>query len=286
MISGYTYLKNAQTLGYPFIESILSVLSICDEFIIALGDCDDDTEQYIKNINSPKIVIIHTVWNKENLNGGTEFARQAKIALDNCKYDWVLHLQCDEVIHQSDLPKIISITQKHINNNQVEGFLFPYLHFYGNYNYICASPRWYRNEIRLFRNRINVRPYRDSQGFRIENRKIRVLKTDISVFHYSRVSNPELLAKKLQTFNKMYNSTTKKQIITSKSVDFDQNGEFLKEFWGSHPLIMNERINNINWNFNYNPQKVRLPVKYWFKLYIEKITGYLPFEYKNYEIIY
>ena len=35
-VSGFTFLRNGQKLGYPFVESIRSVLPIVDEFVIAL----------------------------------------------------------------------------------------------------------------------------------------------------------------------------------------------------------------------------------------------------------
>jgi len=37
-VSGFTFIKNAEMLGYPFIESIQSVLPIVDEFVIAVGE--------------------------------------------------------------------------------------------------------------------------------------------------------------------------------------------------------------------------------------------------------
>lgn len=45
--SGFTFLRNAQKLGYPFIASIRSILPIVDEFVVALGPSDDDTEQLL-----------------------------------------------------------------------------------------------------------------------------------------------------------------------------------------------------------------------------------------------
>ncbi len=286
LISGYTYLKNASSLGYPFIESILSVLSICEEFIIALGEGEDDTEKLILNLKSDKIKIIHTIWNKDNFIGGKEFSRQADIALSECKHEWVLHLQCDEIIHENDLPKIIKLIKNYNSNFKIEGFLFKYLHFYGNYDYICNSPQWYRNEIRLFRNKINVKPYRDSQGFRIDNRKLNVIKTDIEVFHYSRVSNPNLLSKKMSAFQSMYNNSNNDAPKNVGNITiFEQNGESLDSFNGTHPSIMNNRIQKIDWIFNYDPKKVRMSFKYKLKLFFEKLTGYMFFEYKNYKIL-
>ena len=109
-VSGFTFLKNAQKLGYPFVASINSVLPIVDEFIIALGPCDDQTEAMIASINSPKIRLIHTQWNERIRNDlrlkGFVYGQQKSVALFNCTGDWAFYLEGDEVVHEQDLPKI------------------------------------------------------------------------------------------------------------------------------------------------------------------------------------
>ena len=56
-VSGFTFIKNAEMLGYPFIESIQSVLPIVDEFIIAVGKIDEKLGTNIskKNYTEAKI---------------------------------------------------------------------------------------------------------------------------------------------------------------------------------------------------------------------------------------
>ena len=63
-VSGFSYVRNGFTYGYPFIESILSVLPLCDEFIMVVGDSTDGTREAVEKINSPKIKIIDTVWDE------------------------------------------------------------------------------------------------------------------------------------------------------------------------------------------------------------------------------
>ena len=41
-VSGFTFLRNGQRLGYSFVASICSILPLVDEFVIALGPCEDD----------------------------------------------------------------------------------------------------------------------------------------------------------------------------------------------------------------------------------------------------
>jgi len=42
-VSAFTFIKNGQILDYPFIESIQSILTIVDEFVINVGESEDDT---------------------------------------------------------------------------------------------------------------------------------------------------------------------------------------------------------------------------------------------------
>ena len=60
-VSGFTFIRNAVKYDYPIVEAILSILPICDEFIIAVGNSDDDTLALIQKIDSQKIKIIQTV---------------------------------------------------------------------------------------------------------------------------------------------------------------------------------------------------------------------------------
>ena len=150
-ISGFTFIKNAEKLYIPAKESILSILPICDEFIIAIGnsDPDDHTLEIIQSINSSKIKLIQTVWNTNAYPKNTIFAQQTEIAKEHCSGDWLFYLQCDEAIHENDLPVIEKACLKHQKNKEVEGFLFKYLHFWGDYQHYHNSHTWYKKEIRI-----------------------------------------------------------------------------------------------------------------------------------------
>ena len=63
-VSGFTFLRNGQKLGYPFVASLKSVLPIVDEFVVALGASEDDAEKLVRGIGDPKIRIIPTQWNE------------------------------------------------------------------------------------------------------------------------------------------------------------------------------------------------------------------------------
>jgi hypothetical protein len=69
-ICGFTFVRNAVKYDYPIIESITSILPIVEEFIVSVGNCDDGTLQLIESINSPKIKIVHSIWDDLHKEGG------------------------------------------------------------------------------------------------------------------------------------------------------------------------------------------------------------------------
>jgi hypothetical protein len=83
-ISGFTMVRNATRYYFPIKESILSVLPIVDEFIVALGqgDSDDKTREEIESIQSNKVKIIDRVWSEQDFVDGKIFADDHAIPAD------------------------------------------------------------------------------------------------------------------------------------------------------------------------------------------------------------
>ena len=102
-VSAFTFIKNGQILGYPFIQSIQSVLKIVDEFVINVGESEDDTLELIKSISSPKIRIIQSKWNESMQDRGYVYGQQKMIAQFNCTGDWAFYIEADELYHENDL---------------------------------------------------------------------------------------------------------------------------------------------------------------------------------------
>ena len=285
-LSGFSFVRNGVTFDYPFVESISSILPICDEFIIAVGNSADDTLDRIVAIRSPKIKIIETVWDESLRTGGQVLAQQTNLALDHVTGDWAFYLQADEVVHEKDLPKIVEAIARYDGDRRVEGLLFSYHHFYGSYRYVGTSRGWYRKEIRIVRTGIGVRSWRDAQGFRIAERKLRVKAIDASVYHYGWVKAPETQMAKQRSFNKLWHSDegVVQRVGTGAAFEY-QRGRKLEEFASSHPSVMKERLQKENWNFQYDPSRVNEPMNVRFLDWIESRIGVRIGEYRNYELL-
>ncbi len=287
-IAGFTIVRNALKYDYPIVEAITSILPICDEFIVAVGNSDDETLQLIKNINSPKIKIIETVWDDTLRVGGKVLADETNKAFDAlaAHHTWAFYIQGDEVIHEKYLPVIKAAAEKYASDNNVEGLLFNYSHFYGNYNYLGNSRKWYRKEIRVIRNNKQIRSYKDAQGFRKNNEKLKVKQIDAFVYHYGWVKPPKLQQAKQESFHKMWHDDNWMDKNVAKVEEFDYSQiDSLKEFKGDHPKVMQERLKRYNWSFNFDQSQIKLSLKNKLLLFIEEKTGWKVGEYQNYKII-
>ena len=265
-ISGFSMAKNADKLYYPMKQAILSILPIVDEFVVALGDSDSDdkTRKEILSIQSDKIKIVDTVWDIEKFPRGTEHAHQTDIAKKHCKGDWLFYLQSDEVVHEKDLPLIMEKCLEHQDDPNIEGFLFKYYHFWGDYHHYQNSHCWYRKEIRIIRNDPQIHSWESAQSFRRipgfngldyrqqENTfKLKVIELDAHIYHYGWVRPPELMASKIKAFTTNHRGRIRVEEMI-KNKEFNMSYDYgplnsVPVFKESHPAVMNEWIAKFDW---------------------------------------
>ncbi|MBS1647207.1 MAG: glycosyltransferase family 2 protein [Bacteroidetes bacterium] len=287
-ISACTIARNAVKFDYPIVESITSILPLCDEFVVNVGFCDDGTLERIQNIASPKIKIIQSQWDDSLREGGKLLALESNRALDAVSPDstWVFYLQADEVVHEKYIDTIRNAMETHQNNLMVDGLLFHYTHFYGNYHYVANSRRWYRNEIRVIRNNSQIRSYKDAQGFRIRDKKLQVKPIDAQIYHYGWVKSPQAQQEKQKNFHKLWHSDEQVKKMVSQANEYDYNTiDSLQLFDGTHPKTMLPRIAHQNWDFVFDTNKINMTIKEKMLAQIEKYTGWRVGENKNFKII-
>ncbi len=284
-VSGFTIVRNAINYDYPIVEAIESILPLCDEVVVAVGNSTDDTLELIKSINSPKIKIIETIWDDNLREGGKVLAIETNKAFDAISEDsdWAIYIQADECIHEKYIGTIKQAMEENKGNTEIDGLLFKYLHFYGSYNFVGNSRRWYRREIRIIKNNKSIRSYRDAQGFRLNDNKLKVKLIDAYIYHYGWVKSPEKQQDKQQSFNKMWHDDqwVEKKVGNSNQFDYS-NIDSLSNFEGTHPKYIQERIDKMNWEFDFDPTIRKMNFKNTFLYFLEKVTNYRLGEYKNY----
>jgi glycosyltransferase involved in cell wall biosynthesis len=287
-LSGFTFVRNAMKFDYPVVESITSILPIVDEMIVLLGNSDDETEALIQSIDSPKIKIFHSVWDDSLREGGRVLADQTNKAMQHISpnADWAFYMQADEVLHEKYHVNILQKLKENTGNAEIEGFLFDYVHFYGDYNFVADSRKWYRNEIRIIRPHIGVNSWKDAQGFRIGERKLHVKKIGAAIYHYGWVKPPELQQAKQAYFHQLWHTDAWMKENIPQTAQFDYSKiDSVKRFEGTHPVVMLEKVQHQFWKVEIDPNKKRLSFKTKLLAVIEKLTGWRVGEYKNYRLL-
>jgi len=237
-VSAFTFIKNGQILGYPFIESIRSILSIVDEFIVIVGESEDDTLEMIRSINDQKVRIVESKWNNQMRDRGYVYGQQKMIAQFNCTGDWAFYIEGDEVYHEKDLNEIRESMEIYLNNPSVEALVVDFKHFYGNANSFLDSPGWYRSEARIIKN--SIRTYAPDGLFWLvlDSNKIgrypRAKAIKATCYHYGWARSEKQMSLKSSKVQHYWGGPP---VI----VDYSQMDQaIIKKFIGSHPEVIKE----------------------------------------------
>ena len=272
-VSACTFIRNGQILGYPFVESIRSVLPIVEEFVIAVGQSDDDTLSILKSLNEPKLRLIETVWNENMRAKGYVYGQQKMLAQFACTGEWIFYLEADEVLHENDLPIIQASMQQYLHDDRVEALIFDYLHFYGNANTYLWSPGWYRRAPRIIK--ASVRSYAPDGLFWLvldsnkHGRYPKAAHSGATMYHYGWVRSEEQMNLKASRVEKYWNKQ-------NAAIDYrDMDGRILREFTGTHPAVMQTYLPKESGLFQVNPayQPSRKQQKHGWMLKLERWFG-------------
>ena len=235
-VSGFTFIRNGSLLGYPYIESIRSVLPICDEFVVAVGEGDDDTLERIQAIDTDKLVVMRTRWNEKMADRGFVYAQQKMIAQYNCTGDWAFYFEGDEVLHENDLPTVRAAMERHLDDQRVEALVFDYFHFFGSPQWRAVSPGWYRRAPRILRN--TIRSWAPDGLFWMvmdKNKRGRypnAALTGAPIYHYGHVRSVAAMREKNQRVGKYWGHDH--PLFNGYQID----PRAIEPFLGSHPAVV------------------------------------------------
>ncbi len=287
-VVGFSFIKDAVKMQYPIVEAIQSILPLCDEVIVAVGASTDGTRALVETIDK-KVKIIDTEWDFTLSANGKVLAAETDKAFKEVPTDadWCIYIQGDEVLHEDGYEEIKQAMQKWKDDKNVDGLLFKYRHFFGSYDYLGIEANWYRHEVRIIKNNKNIYSYRDAQGFRKDdNKKLNVKRLKAYVHHYGWVQSPFIMKAKNDYKAKIYhNGEFNENDITVPDNYTDQLVNALQKYTHTHPKVMQQRIANVNWKFNYNETKNKLSAKDHFKNITEKLFGERLFDYRNYKVV-
>ena len=285
-IVGCTLVANARRLDFPIVPAIRSILPLCDEVIVNLGPSTDDTRELILGIADPRLRIIEGVWLPAP--GGATLAVETQRVLDAAVGDWAVYIQADEVLHEASLEPLVRTIHAAHHDRAVDGVLVNYRHFYGSFELLGGNRTWYRREVRAVRLGVGVRSHQDAQGFRLgpEARRLRARASEALMFHYGWARPLAALREKYLVDRELYGADGRPPRRPLPSRLPWQVG--LRRFHGTHPRVAQEWIAErrglLPDGFEpaaWGSRQLQLGVA----LAVERISGWRPFEYRNYEIV-
>jgi len=287
LLSGFTLVRNAVQLNFPIVAAIASVLEVCDEVVVNVGRSDDETRPLVAGVRDSRVRIVDSEWDLSK--GDDMLALETQRAMDACRGSWGIYIQADEVLHERGAHILRQKVAEWDRDEQVEGMLVDYLHFYGGFDRVATNRQWYRREVRCLRLGRGIRPYQGAQGFRVgpEFRKIRARLTGAQMFHYGWARPAQTMREKIQLTKQMYPWATERLDRDLKRGTLKWI-PLLRRFTGSHPAAARDWIAANAKEpppalepARFKPAHVRLYMSDW----IERLSGVRPFEFRNYEVV-
>ncbi len=288
-ISGFTFIRNGNALGYPFVASIRSLLPLCDEMIVNVPRSTDGTLESVRAINDARIRLLESDWDDHERTGDPILRRHTDLALEQCTGDWCVYIQGDEVLHEQGIPAMRAALGRELNNPAVQGLLVDYTHFYGSYWTYACSFGWYPQEVRVVRRAANIRAAGGAQSFRTtDGQKLRVKHSGGHYFHYGHALRPDVARRKCSSLASIYHNDDAMKEFAWRPERFYEDDQTVKPFTGTHPAVMRDLVAAADWTYTSRNPLVRFRRKYFWNdvAYLVKCcTGISLGVHKNFRLI-
>ena len=288
-ISGFTFIRNGNALGYPFVPSIRSLLPLCDEVIVNVPRSTDGTRETVLAIGDPKIRVIESEWDENEKVGDPVMRRHTDLPLEQCTGDWCVYIQGDEVLHEASIPALRAAMEREFNHPDVQGLLVDYTHFYGSFWTEVYSLGWYYQEVRVVRRGPDIRAWGGAQGFRTTGgQKLRVKNSGGRYFHYGYALEPAQARIKVGNLADVYGDAKSVQDAARRPAQFYDDDQKVKPLTGTHPAVMKAIVEAADWTYTSRNPLIRFRREYFWEdiaLIIKRCTGLTLGVHKNYRLL-
>lgn len=280
-VSGFTIVRNGVRFGYPFQESIRSLLPLVDEMIVAIGTSSDGTIEGVRDVRSPKIRVVETTWDLSKREGGRLLAEQTDLALAECAGDWCFYLQADEVVHERDYPRLRQAMRRYLPRPAIEGLWFSYVHFRAGYD--VRDTLGYRRAVRIVRNGVGIRSRADACTFWGSNGRplhprwpSGTRRAGGEIYHYGGVRPSRQQGIRRASLEQMYDEGRMGDSAPEQEIpDWTYDYRGCVPFQGTHPAVMSDRIAAMDWERPPFHPVPRWRDSYWWRVRLRK-AGVLP----------
>lgn len=249
-ISAHMIAQNLIKYHFPFEEAFRAVIPICDQFVFCEGFSEDDTYQRLLALQQEypdKVEIFRKEWLTPDY---MVFSEMTNACIERCHCDWHWQIQADEIYHESQLSRIQKLTER----NDIEFYVFGFLHFWSNSFDKVLKPGTGHGESRIrFAKRDtypDMRSRKDAytlgtftkkgDGFRGKD-----VSDEIQIYHYSYTRRPDREKEKAcYQLNKWHNMKDERYWGEKKLVYSELHPDSDCLPWtDSHPAVMANWIN-------------------------------------------
>jgi hypothetical protein len=280
-VVGFSLVSSAVQLDFPILESLRSILPLCEELVVNVGPSPDGTLDLVRSLDDPRLRIIEGRWDPSL--GGRVLAVETQRALDACRGDWAIYIQADEVLHEAGVELLRAAMSGNRADTRVEGLLVDFAHFYGSADWVAGGRAWYNREVRVVRPGGSIVSHAEAQGFRRgDGSRVRARRSGATYHHYGWARPVAVLAAKREADNALYYGGASRRSPVGERLPREVG---LARFEGTHPQVMDEwiraRRGAMSGGFTpirWNRRRVALLAA----LGLERLTGWRPFEYRNY----
>lgn len=264
-LSVATIVSQPLELKYPIAAVLESAAPVADQIVVNI-DIGRDPGLTARHLVSEEILfplaqrgvlkggmgstlVIHSAWDWSARDGGQELARQTNLAFSYCTGDWILYLQADEVLHEDDYDLIRWLTTL---PEEYAGAEFLRLYFWRDIRTLRLD--WTQPLIRLIRNGKGLSTG-DAMNCQVEGLVWPVDEGLPRLFHYSRLGEPEDIARRIHTLDGLFHAPETLRLPTKYDWGlraFDTHamtespegrpGSVLTPYEGAHPKAMLERL--------------------------------------------
>jgi hypothetical protein len=284
-VAGFSIVRDATRLDFPFEAAVASVLPAVDEFVLVVGHSSDDTLTRARAINDPRLRLVESEWDFSL--GSAVLAVETDRAMRAARAAWGIYIQADEVLADGGAAILRQAIDRHDRDARVAGLLVDYRHFYGGFDTVALDRHWYRREVRAVRldPALGIHSFRDAQGFRAGPTDTRICAAASgAVMHHYGWARPEwALRSKREQDRAIYDTERAKDAERPLLPWFPG----LRKFAGRHPEPVAEWIaaRRSAEPLVEPPQWGRKAVMARAAFALERMSGWRPFEFRNYTLV-
>jgi hypothetical protein len=226
MLVGVTLIANGIELNYPFEVCIQNMLDCCEHVFVNtdINNRDNTLEQleWLSRNNGNRLTVLKTKWNW-NITSGRDLAFRANQCLDEAlktQAKSVLYLQADEIVNPKDILKLVDNQTAFLYNIALQR-----LYFWQNLQHINRD--WTMPLPRLCLLTPRLRVVGDGMSMSVDHLAgtyLHISSEIASIFHYSRVGNSRLIAKRLNKLDSLFHESEEYKKL--EDYIFGQNNNF------------------------------------------------------------